>query len=115
MRPKLSKKILWLIIIFIPLAIVLSLYVRDSNLDVYINKGNGTLVYHNKVYQSGNDTKNKYYLNGERQFELEELIGKTNNSHFFGFKESVYKIKGKSIDDAVFLKGLMFEGVYQRL
>lgn len=105
---------IWLLIFILPLAVVLGFYIRDLNLDIYTNEDNGTLIFNEKVFKSGYKTNQTYYRNGERKFEVEKLIGKTNNSKFFGFKESVYKIKGKSSDKVVFLKGLMIEGIYER-
>lgn len=110
----LFNKRLLLIIFVIPIIVVVYLYVKDSHLDIYTIEDNGNLRFGNKVYQSGNETHTKYYSNGERELKVGQVIGKTENSSFFGFKETVYKIKGKSPDEVVFLKGLMYEEVYQR-
>lgn len=103
-----------LFLILAPLLLVSILFIYDANLDVYTTKEGGTLVYNNKEFQTGYDTHNQFYLNGERNFEIDKLIGKTDNSRFFGFKESVWSIKGESANEVVFVKGLMIEGVYKR-
>lgn len=101
--------------IFIGLLIVLigGLLIYDANLDVYKSRTDGTLVYKNKEFRSGYDTYKKYYTNGERTFELDKVIGKTSNSKFIGLKESVWKIKGESEEEVVFVKGLRKESVYE--
>jgi len=110
----LSKKKKWLALVIVPLILVSCLYIYDANLEVYSMKSEGTLVYKNKEFHSGYETYKKFYENGERNFELDKLIGRTDNSKFIGFKESVWKIKGKPEDEVIFVKGLMIEGVYER-
>lgn len=107
-----GKKRLFLILA--PVLLVSVLFIYDANLDVYMTKEGGTLVYKNKEFHTGYDTHNQFYVNGERNFEIDKLIGKTDNSRFFGFKESVWSIKGESANEVVFVKGLMIEGVYKR-
>lgn len=108
------KKKKWWIMTIAPLLLVGGLFIYDANLEVYTTKAAGTLVYKNKEYYTGYETYKKFYLNGERNFEIDKLIGKTDNSKFFGFKESVWSIKGESEKEVVFVKGLMIEGVYER-
>ena len=108
------KKKKRIILILAPLLLVCCLFIYDANLEVYKTKEAGTLVYKNKVFYTGYDTHKQLYLNGERNFEIDKLIGKTDNSKFFGFKEYVWSIKGKSANEVVFVKGLMVEGVYER-
>ncbi|MBT2663777.1 hypothetical protein [Bacillus sp. ISL-45] len=108
------KKKKRLILILAPLLLVSILFIYDANLEVYTTKDAGTLVYKNKEFYTGYDIHKKFYFNGERDFEIDKLIGKTDNSKFFGFKESVWSIKGKSANEVVFVKGLMIEGVYER-
>ncbi|MEH7443302.1 hypothetical protein V7201_13425 [Bacillus sp. JJ1122] len=106
-----KKKIVLLIA---PLLLIGCLYIYDASLNVYTTKANETLVYKNHEFQKGYDTYKKFYENGDRKFELDKLIGKTDNSKFIGFKESVWKIKGKPEDEVIFVKGLMVEEVYER-
>jgi hypothetical protein len=94
--------------------LLVGLYFYDANLRVYMNKSEGVLVYQNKEFHRSYETYQKYYVNGEKTFEIDRLIGKTDNSKFLGFKESVWKIKGEQEDKVVFVKGLMIEGVYER-
>ena len=103
-----------MVLILVPVLLIVGLYFYDANLEVYTTKEGGTLVYKNQEFHTGYDTHNQFYLNGERNFELDKLIGKTDNSSFFGFKESVWSIKGESANEVVFVKGLMIEGVYER-
>jgi len=110
----LSKKKKWLALVIVPLVFVSCLFIYDANLEVYQTKSEGTLVYKKKEFHSGYETYKKFYVNGDRNFETDRLIGKTDNSRFLGFKESVWSIKGKSADEVVFVKGLMIEGVYER-
>jgi hypothetical protein len=42
------------------------------------------------------------------------VIEKTNTTSFFGFKETIYEIKGKPVEEVVFISGLMFEDVLKR-
>jgi hypothetical protein len=102
-----------LALILIPMILVGCLVIYDANLDVYTNSTNGILVYKDKEFHRGYETYQKYYVNGEKKFKIDRLIGKTNNSKFIGFKESVWKIEGKPADEVVFVKGLMIEGVYE--
>jgi hypothetical protein len=111
---RLLKKKKRLILILVPLLLVSILFIYDANLDVYTTNSAGSLVYKNKEFHTGYNTHKKFYLNGERNFEIDKLIGKTDNSRFFGFKESVWSIKGKSANEVVFVKGLMIEGIYER-
>ena len=97
-----------------PILLVSILFIYDANLEVYTTKEAGTLVYKNIEFHTGYDTHKQFYNNGERNFEIDKLIGKTDNSRFFGFKESVWSIKGQSAKEVVFVKGLMIEGVYER-
>jgi len=106
-----KKKIVLLIA---PLLLIGGLYFYDASLNVYTTKNNETLVYKNQEFQRGYETYKKFYENGERKFEIDKQIGKTDNSKFIGFKESVWKIKGKPEDEVIFVKGLMSEGVYER-
>ena len=110
----LSKKNKWLAMVIVLLVLVSCLYIYDANLEVYKTKSEGTLVYKNNEFHSGYETYKKFYVNGDRNFELYRLIGKTDNSRFLGFKESVWSIKGESADEVVFVKGLMSEGIYER-
>jgi hypothetical protein len=110
-----NKKRIWLSILILPVLAVFGLYMWYASLDVYTNNDNGTLSFGNRVFQTANNTYTGYYQDGERKFEIDKIIGKTNNSLFIGFKETVYKIKGKSSNQVIFLKGLMYEGVYERL
>jgi hypothetical protein len=110
----LLKKKKWLILMLAPLLLIGGLIIYDANLEIYTTKAAGTLVYKNIEYYTGYDTYKKYYLNGERNFEIDKLIGKTDNSKFLGFKESVWSIKGEPENEVVFVKGLMIEGVYER-
>ncbi|MEW8969679.1 hypothetical protein [Mesobacillus jeotgali] len=103
-----------LVLILFPVLLIAGLYFYDANLDVYLNKSDGVLVYKDKEFHRGYETYQKYYNNGEKTFEIDRLIGKTDNSKFLGFKESVWKIKGEPEDKVVFVKGLMIEGVYER-
>ncbi len=103
-----------LVLILAPIILIGCLYLYDRNLDVYINKSNGSLVYNDQEFRTGYETYQKFYLNGERNFQVDRLVGKTNNSKFLGFKESVWKIKGQPEDKVVFVKGLMSEGIYER-
>lgn len=108
------KKKKWLILTIVPLLLVGGLFIYDANLDVYSTIDGETLVYKDKKYLKGYDTYKKFYVNGERNFEIDKLIGKTDKSRFWGFKESVWSIKGQSENEVVFVKGLMIEGVYER-
>lgn len=107
---KQKKKITLLLV---PLILVGCLYFYDASLDVYTSRNDGTLVHNNWEFKSGYETYKKFYVNGERNFEIDQLIGKTNNSKFLVFKESVWSIKGESPKEVVFVKGLMIEGVYE--
>jgi hypothetical protein len=105
----------WLAIFMVLLIVLIGgLLIYDANLDVYKSSKDGTLIYKNNEFRSGYDTYKKYYANGERTFELDKLIGKTSNSKFIGLKESVWKIKGESEEEVVFVKGLKIESVYER-
>lgn len=104
----------WLALILAPLLLIGCLFIYEANLEVYTSKSPGLLVYHNHEFQTGYETHNKFYVNGERNFEIDRLIGKTDKSKFLGFKESVWSIKGESPNEVVFVKGLMIEGVYER-
>lgn len=97
-----------------PILLVIILFIYDANLEIYTAKEASTLIYKNKEFYTGYDTYKQFYNNGERNFEIDKLLGKTSNSKFFGFKESVWSIKGKSANEVVFVKGLMIEGVYER-
>lgn len=103
-----------LILIIVPLLIIGGLFLFDANLDVYSMKKTGTLVYKDQEFHTGYDTYKKFYINGERNFKIDKLIGKTDNSKFIGFKESVWSIEGLPADEVVFVKGLMIEGIYER-
>ncbi len=107
------KKKRW-ILILAPVLLIAGLYFYDANLEVYTSKANGVLVFKGNKFHTGYETYQKFYHNGERNFEIDRLIGKTNNSKFLGFKESVWKIKGEPEEEVVFVKGLMIEGVYER-
>jgi hypothetical protein len=103
-----------LILFLAPLLVLGCLMLFDAKLDVYSMKKTGRLVYQDKEFQSGYDTYKKFYVNGERNFRIDKLIGKTDNSKFLGFKESVWSIEGVPEDEVVFVKGLMVEGIYER-
>ena len=103
-----------LVLILVPILLIFVLYFYDASLNVYLNKTDGVLVYKDKEFHRGYETYQKYYVNGEKTFEIDRLIGKTDNSKFLGFKESVWKIKGEPEEKVVFVKGLMIEGVYAR-
>lgn len=107
------KKKRW-ILILAPVLLIAGLYFYDASLEVYTSKANGVLVFKGNKFHTGYETYQKFYHNGERNFEIDRLIGKTNNSRFLGFKESVWKIKGEPEEEVVFVKGLMIEGVYER-
>ncbi|WP_079506160.1 hypothetical protein [Mesobacillus jeotgali] len=108
------KKKKRLILSIVPLALVSGLLIYEANLKVYSKIDAQTLAYNDKEFFKGYDTYKKYYENGERNFEMDKLIGKTDKSRFPGFKESVWSIKGESENKVVFVKGLMAEGVYER-
>lgn len=104
----------WLALLIVPIVLLVGLYLYDANLDIFTSTADGVLVYKDREYHSSYDTYKKFYVNGERNFEIDKLIGKTDNSKFIGFKESVWKIKGESEKEVVFVKGLMIEKVYER-
>jgi hypothetical protein len=110
----LLKKKKWLILTIVPLFLVSGLFIYDAKLAVYSTIDAQTLAYNDKEFLKGYDTYKKYYVNGERNFEMDKLIGKTDKSRFLGFKESVWSIKGESENKVVFVKGLMAEGIYER-
>lgn len=101
-------------LMLVPMLLTVGLYFHDAKLDVYMNRTDGVLVYKDKEFHRGYETYQKYYVKGEKTFEIDRLIGKTDNSKFLGFKESVWSIKGESENEVVFVKGLMIEGVYER-
>ncbi|RSD27208.1 hypothetical protein [Mesobacillus subterraneus] len=103
-----------LILILAPILLAGCLFFYDAKLDVYTNTGDGVLVFKDNEFHRGYETYQKYYTNGEKNFEIGRMIGKTDNSKFLGFKESVWQIKGVPDDEVVFVKGLMIEGVYER-
>ncbi|WHY85648.1 hypothetical protein QNH39_24055 [Neobacillus novalis] len=109
------KKKKWLLLLFLPVVIIGVFYIRYASLDVYKVDQN-TITYKDRIYYGKPDTFIEYYDStaGERKFEVGKMIGKTNNSSFFGFKETVYQIKGKPVEEVVFLSGLMFEEVLKR-
>ena len=110
----LLKKKKWaFLLLLLPVVIFAVLFIKYETLAVYtFTKGN-TLTYKDRVYYTSPETYQEYYdtVKGGRKFTAGRLIGKTNNSSFWGFKETVYSIEGKPSEEVVFVKGLMFEDV----
>ncbi|ETI70172.1 hypothetical protein [Neobacillus vireti] len=108
----LKRKRWLLLLLFLPIVIVGIFYIQYASLDVY-KVDHDTITYKDRIYYGGSETYKEYYdqTTGERKFEVGKVIGKTNTSSFFGFKETVYEIKGKPVEEVVFLSGLMFEEV----
>lgn len=107
-----SKIKISIMILAIPLLIVGAFYVRFASLSLYTYTDTNTLTHGDYTYVGGHETYKDYYdYTGARKFTLEKEIGRTNNSSFFGFKETVWKLEGKPADEVVFVKGLMFEDV----
>lgn len=85
-------------------------FIKYSLLDVYDNE-NGA-IKHNGVIYLADEEINKKIVDGDLVIEQEKLIGKTDDSRFFGFKTMIYKIKGLDEKQSIWLKGMMHNGVY---
>ncbi|WP_442599835.1 hypothetical protein [Neobacillus sp. D3-1R] len=106
-----QRKKTWLFVLFIPF-IIFGYFCYDYyHLDVYRHAEDQSIIYKNEPYVNANHDEFYTYQN-ERKFELGKTIGRSDDSHLFGFKETISEIKGKPDTEAVFMKGLMVEGVY---
>jgi len=109
------KQKFWVILVSIPIIIIGILYLKYSSFDVYkYTTDSYHLVSGDRKYTLlvGDALSEYYESTGEKKFVPSKMIGKTSNSRFFGFKETVWKLEGRSVEDIIFVDGLMLEGLY---
>lgn len=97
-------------IFIIGLLFIASSFIRYCLLDVYRLKKDA-LIHNDSIYISDSEL-NKKIIRSQLEIVPEKEIGKTDDSNFLGFKTMIYKIKGMDEEKVVWVKGLMFDGVY---
>jgi hypothetical protein len=111
---ELSRKRIWLFVLLIPFLLFGYFCYDYIRLDVYSNTKDNEITFNNNRYIiATGDNKDEFYnYDGNRVFEIGNAIGKSTDSHLFGFKETIWEIEGISTKEAIFMKGLMIEGVF---
>lgn len=108
------RKRIWVFILFIPFMLIGYFCYEYISLDVYSNTKDNEISFNNNRYIIVTGDKNDEFYNneGNRLFKIGKAIGKSANSQLFGYKETIWEIEGKSTNEAIFMKGLMIEGVF---